>query len=43
MLEGPLLNFHPLDNTQTTAISPEGLVQFLEATGHAPQLVEFPL
>ncbi len=28
------LNFHPLVNTGTTTISREGLVRFLEATGH---------
>lgn len=41
MLDGAILNFHPLDNTQTTAISPDGLVRFLEATGHIPELLEF--
>ncbi len=35
------LNFHPLDNTQTTAIAPDGLVRFLEATGHIPEVLEF--
>ncbi len=43
MMEGAVLNFHPLDNAQTTAISPEGLIRFLESTGHSPELVEFPL
>jgi len=28
------LNFHPLVNDQTTAISSNDLVRFLEATGH---------
>ena len=41
LMESTLLNFHPLDNTQTTAISPYGLVQFLAATDHAPELIEF--
>ena len=35
------LNFHPLENTQTTAIAPDGLVRFLQATGHTPQPLEF--
>ena len=34
------LNFHPLDNARTTAVSPEGLLRFLEAEGHAPQLLD---
>ncbi len=41
MMERALLNFHPLDNTQTTAISPDGLVRFLEDTDHGPELIEF--
>jgi Ala-tRNA(Pro) deacylase len=32
------LNFHPLVNTATTTISRDGLVQFLEATGHQPRI-----
>lgn len=35
------LNFHPLINTRTTGIASAGLVQFLQATGHAPQIVAF--
>ncbi len=35
------LNFHPLENARTTAISPEGLLAFLQATGHRPTLVDF--
>jgi Ala-tRNA(Pro) deacylase len=34
------LNFHPLDNSMTTQISPAELVAFLEATGHRPQLFD---
>jgi Ala-tRNA(Pro) deacylase len=33
-----VLNFHPLQNTATTTISREGLVTFLEATGHPPRI-----
>ena len=36
----PLLNYHPLDNSMTTAISPEDLLRFIRATGHDPRLVE---
>jgi Ala-tRNA(Pro) deacylase len=41
LLDVAPLNFHPLDNTQTTAINPDDLVRFLEATGHIPELLEF--
>jgi Ala-tRNA(Pro) deacylase len=34
------LHFHPLDNAMTTAISPGDLLRFIEATGHAFQLVD---
>lgn len=33
------LNFHPLDNAMTTAVSPAGLLRFLEASGHPPLIV----
>jgi Ala-tRNA(Pro) deacylase len=36
MLALPLLNFHPLVNTMTTAIAPADLRRFARATGHAP-------
>jgi Ala-tRNA(Pro) deacylase len=38
MMEYPVLNFHPLVNTGTTTISREGLLKFLEATGHKPRI-----
>jgi len=38
MMAHPLLNFHPLVNTGTTTISREGLVKFLESTGHLPRI-----
>lgn len=41
MLEAEPLNFHPLDNTKTTAISTAGLLEFLGTTGHPPQLLDF--
>jgi Ala-tRNA(Pro) deacylase len=37
MMAHAVLNFHPLVNTSTTTISREGLVKFLEATGHPPR------
>jgi len=38
MMAHEVLNFHPLRNTATTAISRDGLVKFLEATGHKPRI-----
>ena len=38
MLEHGSLNYHPLVNTMTTTISREGLLRFLEATGHTPRI-----
>ena len=35
------VNFHPLANTATTAISREGFHRFVEATGHALTVVDF--
>lgn len=40
MLEHEPLNFHPLDNAKTTAISSADLLTFLTATGHPPLLLE---
>ena len=36
MMREPLLNFHPLRNTMTTAIASADLVRYLQAVGHAP-------
>lgn len=33
------LNFHPLDNTATTAIGRDDLLAFLHAAGHEPQVL----
>ena len=33
-------NFHPLENTATTSVTPDGLKAFLAATGHAPVVVD---
>lgn len=38
MMAHPTLNFHPLRNTGTTTISREGLLKFLESTGHPPRV-----
>jgi Ala-tRNA(Pro) deacylase len=42
MLEHESLNYHPLENTRTTAIAAADLVRFLEATGHPPRIVNIP-
>jgi Ala-tRNA(Pro) deacylase len=39
LLNGPPVNFHPLENTKTTTISPDGLLAFLEAEHHPPRVV----
>ncbi len=36
MMRLSMLNYHPLDNTRTTAIARDDLIKFLEATGHKP-------
>ena len=38
LLAHAVLNFHPLVNTATTTISRDGLLRFLEATGHPPRI-----
>ena len=43
LLELDPLNFHPLDNARTTAISPADLLRFIEATGHRVELVDLGL
>jgi Ala-tRNA(Pro) deacylase len=41
LLHHDRLNFHPLTNTATTAISPQGLLAFLAACGHRPEVLPF--
>lgn len=40
MLAREPLNFHPLYNSMTTAISADGLLRFLRACGHGPAIVD---
>jgi len=42
LLDREPLNFHPLDNSQTTTVSGAGLMRFLEAESHPPRLLRFP-
>lgn len=39
MMEQPLLNYHPLDNTATTTISNSNLLAFIQACGHPHDIV----
>ena len=39
LLQKDPVHLHPLRNDRTTAIAPHDLVRFLEACGHAPQIV----
>ena len=38
MMAHEVLNFHPLVNTGTTTVSRDGLLRFLQATGHVPRI-----
>ncbi len=41
LLDHNLVNFHPLENTATTAISSGDMLKFAEASGHDPVIVDF--
>ncbi|WP_421788560.1 prolyl-tRNA synthetase associated domain-containing protein [Hyphobacterium sp.] len=41
LLEHDPVNFHPLRNDATTALSPGDLLVFARATGHEPLIVDF--
>ena len=40
MLGHDPLNYHPLDNTRTTAIAPADLLRFIAWCGHRPRIVD---
>jgi Ala-tRNA(Pro) deacylase len=40
MLERDPLNYHPLENDRTTAISPADLLRFIAASRHTPRIVD---
>lgn len=40
LMDYETLNFHPLINSQTTSISPDGLIQFLQSTNHTPVFID---
>lgn len=39
MMEAELVNYHPLTNAATTALTPADLVAFIRATGHEPAIL----
>ena len=41
MLDHDILNYHPLQNTATIAMSSADLLRFFAATGHEPLIVDF--
>ncbi len=41
LMEYDVLNFHPLINTATTAISRADFIRFVEATGHELEVIDF--
>ena len=43
MLDRSPLNYHPLVNNMTTAVSPDGLLRFIRACGHDPLIADFGL
>jgi Ala-tRNA(Pro) deacylase len=40
MLDCDPLNYHPLENDRTTAISPADLLRFIAVSGHSPRIVK---
>ena len=36
MMNQSLVNYHPMDNTMSTALTPNDLLKFIEWTGHTP-------
>ncbi|MEX2648862.1 MAG: prolyl-tRNA synthetase associated domain-containing protein [Alphaproteobacteria bacterium] len=40
MMDSALVNYHPLDNDASTAITPADLIRFIEATGHGHQTLD---
>lgn len=40
MMASDPLNFHPLENTATTAVSGNGLLAFIDSCGHRPRIID---
>jgi Ala-tRNA(Pro) deacylase len=43
MLGHDPLNYHPLENDRTTAISPADLLRFIAACGHTPRILDLDI
>jgi Ala-tRNA(Pro) deacylase len=43
LLAYELVNFHPLHNAATTAVSADGLLKFIRHSGHQPLLIDFDM
>lgn len=41
LLAHDVVNFHPLENTATTAVARDDLLRFIAATGRTPDIVDF--
>jgi len=41
LFDHSLVNAHPLRNDMTVAVAPNGLIDFLEAQNHAPEIIDF--
>lgn len=41
LMRADQLNFHPLVNTESTGIAPQGLLAFIASCGHAPMVADF--
>ncbi len=40
MMEGDIVNYHPLINTMTVSLAPSCLLRFIESCGHVPHIVD---
>lgn len=40
MMQGDIVNFHPLINTMTIGVAPDDLVKFIRTTGHEPRIID---
>lgn len=41
MMQGEIVNFHPLINTMTIGVTPAGLLEFFRSLGREPRIVDF--
>ena len=40
MMANEFVNYHPLTNTATTTLTPDGLMTFMRACAHEPMIVD---